>query len=115
MIVGSRPVAVMIQPSIPVTVDFPLVPPTAIPCGAALNRVASSSARLIREQPSSRARTTSGTLSSTAAEATSVWSAETMPLPSCGCSAMPRLSSQANFSGLRPWSRLRSDPAIVAP
>ena len=32
----------------PVTVDLPLVPPTAIPVSAALNRRASSSARVIR-------------------------------------------------------------------
>ena len=115
MIVGSPPAWVRIQPIIPVTVDLPLVPPTAIPTGAALNKAESSSARLIRAQPSSRARTTSGTVSSTAAEATSVWSAAEMPLPSCGWSAKPCRSSHANFSGVRPWSRLRSEPATLAP
>jgi hypothetical protein len=105
----------MIQPVMPVTVDLPLVPPMAMPVGAALNSVASSSARLMRGQPSSLARTTSGTVSSTAAEATSVWRGEVMPLPSCGKSVKPRLSSQANFSAVRPWSRLRSEPATSAP
>jgi hypothetical protein len=71
MIVGSRPARSMIQPVMPVTVDLPLVPPMAMPQGATLNSRASSSARLIRGQPSSRARTISGTVSSTAAEATS--------------------------------------------
>ncbi len=115
MIVGACRTAWRIQPSIPVTVDLPLVPPTAIPVGAALNRPESSSARVIRRQPSSLARTISGTLSSIAAEATRTCSAEMMPLPSCGNRAMPLLSSQANFSGVRPWSRLRSDPATSAP
>ena len=104
MIVGSRPASCMIQPSMPVTVDLPLVPPTAMPVSAALNRVASSSARVMRGQPSSRARTTSGTVSSIAAEATSVWLLEVTPLPSCGNSLKPARSSQANFSGVRPWS-----------
>ena len=102
MIVGSRPAWVMIQPVMPVTVDLPEVPPMAIPKGAALNNVARSCARLMRGQPSSFARITSGTVSSTAAEATSVCTAPEMPLPSCGCSSKPRLSSQANFSGVRP-------------
>jgi hypothetical protein len=104
MIVGSRPARCMIQPSMPVTVDLPLVPPTAMPVGAALNSVASSSARVMRGQPSSLARTTSGTVSSIAAEATRVCSAEVTPLPSCGKSSKPWLRSQANFSGVRPWS-----------
>jgi len=92
----------MIQPIMPVTVDLPLVPPTAMDCGAALNSVASNCARLIRAQPSSSARTTSGTVSSTAAEATSVWLAVVIPLPSCGNRVKPSVSSQANFSGVRP-------------
>ena len=84
MIVGSRPAASMIQPVIPVTVLLPLVPPTAIRTGAALNSLASSCARDRRGQPSSFARTISGTLSSTAAEATSTCSGAVIPLPSCG-------------------------------
>ena len=57
----------------PVTVDLPLVPPTAMLVAAAFRSSASSSGRALRGRPSSFARTTSGTLSSTAAEATSVW------------------------------------------
>ncbi len=102
MIVGSRAAWVSIHPVIPVTVDLPLVPPMAMPTSAALNKVARSSARLIRAQPSCFARTTSGTVSSTAAEATSVCAAAVIPLPSCGNSAKPSDSSQANFSGVRP-------------
>src|SRR3712207_8241377 len=44
----------------PVTVDLPLVPPTAILLGAALNSSASSSGRFTRSAPSSVALTTSG-------------------------------------------------------
>jgi hypothetical protein len=84
MIVGARPAAWRIQPSIAVTVDLPLVPATATPVPAALNSEALSWARVIRGQPSSPARTISGTLSSTAAEATITCSAFVTPLPSCG-------------------------------
>ena len=58
---GRGPVAWRIQPIMPVTVDLPLVPPTAMPIGAALNSSASSSARLIRSRPSAFAFTMSGT------------------------------------------------------
>ncbi len=78
----------------PVTVDLPLVPPTAMPSGAALNSSASSSGRAIRGAPSSAARTTSGTVSSIAAEVTTIWSAPVMPLPSCGKRAMPRAAQE---------------------
>ena len=115
IMVGSRPQRVKIQPIIPVTVLLPDVPPTAMEVGAALTRRASICARLMRAAPNSRARTTSGTLSSTAAEATRTCAALVMPLPSCGNILMPRLWSHANFSGVRPASKLRSDPAISAP
>jgi len=115
MIVGSVPARSMIQPVMPVTVDLPLVPPIAIEVGAALNRADSNSARLARRQPSSLARATSGTVSSIAALATRTCSGRVMPLPSCGNRAIPCASNQANFSALRPWSRLRSEPAISAP
>ena len=67
--VGSRPAWCMIHAIIPVTVDLPEVPPTAIEHVARLNNCDNSSARLNRAQPSSRARATSGTLSSIAADA----------------------------------------------
>ena len=54
-----------------------------IPVPAALNRRESSSALVIRSSPRRRAASTSGTLSSTAAEATRLWPARG-PLPSCG-------------------------------
>ena len=59
----------------PVVVDLPLVPATPIEIGAALNISASSSARVISRAPARRAACTSGTLSSTAAEVTRIWSA----------------------------------------
>src|SRR5690606_21830434 len=65
--------------------------------------------------PSSFARTISGTVSSTAALATRTCAALLMPLPSWGNSVKPSRSSAANFSGVRPWSRLRSEPATSAP
>ena len=53
----------------PVTVDLPLVPPTAIGIVASLNRSASISARVRRAQPRRSAATMSGTVGSIAAEA----------------------------------------------
>ena len=82
--VGSRPLAFNIQPIMPVTVDLPLVPAMPIDSGASLNRLASNCARLIRSAPMRVAATISGTLSSTAAEATTTCPADTTPLPSCG-------------------------------
>ena len=113
--VGSRPTACRIQPIMPVTVDLPLVPAMPIGSSLALNRVLSSSARLIRAQPSRVAVTISATVSSTAAEATTICSADTMPLPSCGCSRMPRAIRLSNLAGTRPWSSPRSDPSTIAP
>ena len=56
MTVGSRPASCRIQPIMPVTVDLPLVPPTAMPRGAALNSCGEQlGARLILAQPT-RAR-----------------------------------------------------------
>ena len=55
MMVGSRPASCRIQPIMPVVVDLPLVPPTAMLCGAALNSWASSSARRITGTPRRRA------------------------------------------------------------
>ncbi len=99
----------------PVTVDLPLVPPTAMPMGAALNNKARSSARLMRFRPSAFAFTMSGTWSSIAAVATKIWSALVRPLPSCGKRAMPWLSRKLNLDPSRPWSSIRSEPATVAP
>ncbi len=99
----------------PVTVDLPLVPATPIRLADALNSDASSSARVIRCAPTASAATMSGTVASTAAEATTIWSADTIPLPSWRWSAMPRAARSSNFAGNRPESRLRSDPATVAP
>jgi len=72
MTVGRRPTDSRIQPIIPVVVDFPLVPATPTAIGAALNSCASNSARLTIGAPMRRAATTSGTLSSTAAEITTI-------------------------------------------
>ena len=72
MIVGSRPVACNIQPSMPVTVDLPLVPAIAIPAPLVLKRMELSSARVRRRQPSALACAISGTVSSIAAEATTI-------------------------------------------
>ena len=70
--VGSRWQAWRIQPIMPVTVDLPLVPPTATLRCAALNSSASNSGRVsARSAELVGARTTSGTVSSTAAEVTS--------------------------------------------
>jgi hypothetical protein len=115
MIVGSRPAASRIQPIMPVVVDFPLVPPTAMPSGAALNSRASSSARRSAGMPSRRAATTSGTVSSTAAEVTRICSARVTPLPSCACSGMPRARRNSNFRASRPWSSERSEPSTATP
>ena len=57
----------------------------------------------------------SGTVSSTAPVATTIWSARVTPEPSCGCRATSWASSQANFSGVRPWSRDRSEPSMRWP
>ena len=115
MIVGSRPASVNIQPIMPVTVDLPLVPPIATLRGAVLNRLARSSARVMRAQPSAFALAMSGTLSSIAADAIRIWSPFIRPLPSCGKRSMPRLCSHANFGPKRPWSSARSEPATFAP
>ena len=56
----------------PVTVDLPLVPATPIGSELALNRLASSSARVIRSAPARSAATMSATVGSTAAEATTI-------------------------------------------
>ena len=56
----------------PVVVDLPLVPATPIESGAALNNCASSSARVTTFAPTRRAATMSGTVASTAAEATTI-------------------------------------------
>ena len=56
----------------PVTVDLPLVPATPMAKGAALKRAESMSARLIRRAPTRSAAAMSGTVSSTAAEATTI-------------------------------------------
>lgn len=113
--VGRRPVASRIHAIMPVTVDLPLVPATPIGSGLALNRSASRSARRIRRHPVACAATMSATLSSTAAEATTIWSAETIPLPSCANRSMPSARNAANLAGTRPWSSPRSDPATTAP
>ncbi len=97
MIVGSRPAACKIQPIMPVVVDLPLVPPTAMLSGAALNSSASSSARVVMVAPTRRAACTSGTVSSTAAEVTRIWSARVTPLPSWRKSAMPCARRNSNF------------------
>ena len=57
MTVGLRPARCRIQAIMPVTVDFPLVPATPMLCGAALNRSASTAARLMRRAPAARAAT----------------------------------------------------------
>ena len=54
-----------------VIVDLPEVPATPTRSGAALNSSLSSSARRWTRAPTARAATMSGTVSSTAAEATS--------------------------------------------
>ena len=86
--VGWRWQAWRIQPIIPVTVDLPLVPPTATLRCAALSNWARNCGRVMWGRPSARARTTSGTLSSTAPDVTSVMPGWT-PEPSCGNSEMP--------------------------
>ena len=72
MIVGFRPAKVKIQPNMPVTVDFPLVPATAMPAPLLLNKIEFSSALDNRRHPSSFAFLTSGTVSSTAADVTKI-------------------------------------------
>ena len=113
--VGSRPQACRIQPIMPVTVDFPLVPATPIGSVLALNSDASSSGRLSRSAPTRSAATISATLASTAADATTICSAEVTPDPSCGNSVTPFAARSSNFAGSRPASRVRSEPATRAP
>ena len=113
MIVGSRPACCRIQPIMPVVVDLPLVPPTAMLCGAALKSWASNSARRITGTPSRRAACTSGTVSSTAADVTRICSARVTPLPSWACSSIPCFRRNSNFGPSRPWSRDRSDPSTA--
>ncbi len=72
MTVGCSPARSSIQPIMPVVVDLPLVPATPIRNGAALKSSASNSARVTIGAPMRRAATTSGTVSSTAAEITTV-------------------------------------------
>ncbi len=115
MTVGSSPAWARMVPIMPVVVDLPLVPATPTRSPAALNNSESSSGRVTIVAPTRRAACTSGTLSSMAAETTRIWSGEVRPLPSCGNSVKPPASSAANFSGVRPWSRDRSDPATTAP
>jgi hypothetical protein len=86
--VGWRWQAWRIHPIIPVTVDLPLVPPTATLRCASLSNFARNSGRVKWARRSSRARTTSGTVSSTAAEVTSVIPG-CRPEPSCGNNWMP--------------------------
>ncbi|MCY1170889.1 hypothetical protein D9M73_109790 [compost metagenome] len=113
--VGSRPQAWRIQPIMPVTVDLPLVPATPIGSSLALNRDASNCGRLSRCAPTRSAATMSATLGSTAAEATTICSAEVTPEPSCGNSATPLAARSANLAGKRPASSVRSDPATLVP
>ena len=72
----------------PVTVDLPLVPPTATLRCAAFSSLARNCGRVRWGRPSSFARTTSGTVASTAAEVTSVMPLRS-PDPSCGNSWIP--------------------------
>jgi hypothetical protein len=113
--VGLRPAWWRIDASIPVTVLLPLVPATPIRVGAALNRLLSSSARVMAAAPIRRAAMTSGMVSSTAAEVTRIWSGDVIPLPSCGCSGTPRARRKSNLAAVRPWSSARSEPSTRAP
>ena len=115
MTVGARPARCRIQAIMPVMVDLPLVPATPIEAGAALNSWLSSSGRVTMRAPARFAAPMSGTVSSMAPVATTVWSGRVTPEPSCGCRVTPWASSQANFSGVRPWSRDRSEPSIRPP
>src|SRR5829696_3628271 len=114
MTVGWRCVACRIQPIMPVTVDFPLVPPTATLRCASFSSWARNCGRVRCVRPSSRARTTSGTVSSTAAEVTSSMPG-CSPDPSCGNSWMPSDFRYSNLCGVRPASSERSEPATFAP
>ena len=115
MTVGLRLARCSIQATMPVMVDLPEVPATPIEVGAALNSCDSSSGRVRMRAPTRFAAPMSGTVSSTAPVATTIWSGLVTPEPSCGCRATPWPSSQANFSGVRPWSRERSEPAMRFP
>ena len=114
-IVGARPRSCRIQPIIPVVVDLPQVPPIAMPWDAALNIPASNSARVVRAAPTRPAARTSGTVASTAADATRICEGPVSPLPSWGWSRMPWARRKANFSAVRPWSRERSEPSTTCP
>ena len=63
---------------------------------------ANSSARVMSLAPMARAAFTSGTVSSTAAEVTTMKSARVMPLPSWGWSLIPRARRNSNLSAVRP-------------
>ena len=69
---------------------------------AALNNCASNSARVTNAAPTRLADATSGTVSSTAADATTICSLRVTPEPSCGKSAMPCPRRKSNFSVVRP-------------
>ena len=95
------PASLRIQAIIPVMVDLPLVPATPTEVGAALKIWLSSSGRVTICAPARFAAPMSGTVSSTAPVATTIWSPRT-PDPSCACSTTPCALSQSNFSGVRP-------------
>ena len=59
-------------------------------------------ARVISGAPRRRAANTSGTVSSTAVEITTICSALVTPEPSCGNNAMPFALRNSNFAAVRP-------------
>ena len=88
MTVGARPTTVRICPIMPVVVDLPLVPPTAI-LSVSLNTSAIKRGRFSTDNSSSRAREMSGTEVSTARVTTKVSIDASTPEPSCGTRVMP--------------------------
>ena len=69
----------------PVMVDLPEVPATPMEAGATLNSSLSSWGRVLMVAPTAFAAPMSGTVSSTAPVAMTVWSGRVTPEPSCGC------------------------------
>ncbi len=96
----------------PVVVDLPDVPPTATRDWRGVDQFGQQFRPLdLTAQPSVFAATMSGTVSSTAAEVTSIWLALVTPEPSCGWRPMPRAFRKSNFAAVRPASSDRSDPS----
>jgi hypothetical protein len=111
---GSRPAPRSSSNTMATTVDFPLVPVTAIVRNES-TKCASNSERWTNGTPCARAAIRSGTCDSTAVDATTAAQSAVTPEPSCAWIAMPSRSSAARASGRWPLSNERSLPLTRPP